>query len=118
MAQSANNPGLTQFLSDVKTITEKSPCAPRRPIPSGAFVVASAREEVLEAYLGTCLGVTLCDPEAKVGGLIHLLLLAAIVLGYVAVSRSRADGEQRRIAARHQDDQFGGRKSYRIGGAP
>lgn len=52
----------------------ESPTIPRCPIPSGAYVVASARQEVLEAYLGTCLGVTLCDPEAKVGGLIHLLL--------------------------------------------
>jgi putative nucleotidyltransferase with HDIG domain len=74
MAQLTDNPGLAQFLSDVKTITKENPTVPRRPIPSGAYVVASAREEVLEAYLGTCLGVTLWDPEAKVGGLIHLLL--------------------------------------------
>lgn len=51
-----------------------SRAVPRRSIPSGAYEVGGSRAEVLEAYLGTCVGVTLCDPEAKVGGLIHLLL--------------------------------------------
>lgn len=51
-------------------------------------------------------------------GFLHVLPLAAVLLGYVAVTRTRAENDQRRIAARHQDEQFGGRKSYRIGGAP
>jgi len=46
----------------------------KRPVPSGTFIVESTHSEILEAYLGTCLGVTLCDREAGVGGLIHLLL--------------------------------------------
>lgn len=46
----------------------------KRSVPSGTFVVDGAREEVVEAYLGTCLGVTICDQEARIGGLIHLLL--------------------------------------------
>jgi hypothetical protein len=66
---------------------------------------------VLAWGIGLATSVTL-------GGLIHILPLTAAVLGYLAVTRARADREQRRIAARHQDDQFGGRKSYRIGGAP
>lgn len=61
--------------------------------------------------LGLATSVTL-------GGLIHVLPLIAAVLGYLAVTRARADREQRRVAARHQDDRFGERKSYRIGGAP
>jgi putative nucleotidyltransferase with HDIG domain len=47
---------------------------PKRSVPSGTFIVDGIRNEVLEAYLGTCLGVTLCDREAGVGGLVHLLL--------------------------------------------
>ncbi|MBU2623362.1 MAG: HDOD domain-containing protein [Proteobacteria bacterium] len=41
---------------------------------SGNYVVSNKKELVLEACLGTCIGVTICDKEAKVGGLIHLLL--------------------------------------------
>jgi putative nucleotidyltransferase with HDIG domain len=37
-------------------------------------VVSGSRAEVVEAYLGTCVGLTLCDRKAGVGGLIHLLL--------------------------------------------
>jgi len=65
---------------------------------------------VVAWVLGLVTAVTL-------GGALHLLVLAAVVLGYIAVTRARADSDRRRIAARYQDDQFGGRKSYRIGGA-
>ncbi|MBW1722529.1 MAG: HDOD domain-containing protein [Deltaproteobacteria bacterium] len=47
---------------------------PRQPVASGSFVIGKRRKEILEAYLGTCVGVTLCDREAGLGGLIHLLL--------------------------------------------
>lgn len=46
----------------------------RIPVESGNFVVSKTKDEILEAYLGTCVGVTLCDREAKAGGLIHLVL--------------------------------------------
>ena len=47
---------------------------PRRPIASGSYVVSGKKKEILEAYLGTCVGVTLCDRKAEIGGLIHILL--------------------------------------------
>jgi putative nucleotidyltransferase with HDIG domain len=43
-------------------------------VASGSFVVGTAYEGILEAYLGTCVGVTLYDPQKQIGGLIHLLL--------------------------------------------
>jgi len=45
-----------------------------RTVPSGSFVVETRRQETLEAYLGTCVGVTLVDRKAGVGGLLHILL--------------------------------------------
>jgi putative nucleotidyltransferase with HDIG domain len=47
---------------------------PRRSVASGSYVVSERRPLILEAFLGTCVGVSLCDPEADVGGLSHLLL--------------------------------------------
>lgn len=47
---------------------------PRQIVPSGSFVVSRAKKEVLDAYLGTCVGVAMADRQAQVGGLIHLLL--------------------------------------------
>ncbi len=43
-------------------------------VPSGDMAVRSQGPEVLEAYLGTCVGVALWDREAHVGGLFHALL--------------------------------------------
>src|SRR5512139_4146172 len=43
-------------------------------ISAGSFHVGSAQAIILEAYLGTCVGVALFDPEARVGGLAHFLL--------------------------------------------
>jgi putative nucleotidyltransferase with HDIG domain len=49
--------------------------APRKQaVASGNFVVDSRQPLVLEAYLGTCVGVTICDKKNGIGGLIHLLL--------------------------------------------
>lgn len=46
----------------------------KRIIPSGSWGTASRGEQAFEALLGACVGVTLVDREAGVGGLIHLLL--------------------------------------------
>ena len=45
-----------------------------RLITSGNYVVSKSRPLVLTAYLGTCVGVTICDHYSKIGGMIHLLL--------------------------------------------
>ncbi len=46
----------------------------RNPVPPGCSVISGRKNETLNAYLGTCVGVTLCDRESNVGGLIHLIL--------------------------------------------
>jgi putative nucleotidyltransferase with HDIG domain len=43
-------------------------------VPSGSYVISQGKAETLEAYLGTCVGVTLSDSEARLGGLLHVLL--------------------------------------------
>ncbi|MDY6837235.1 MAG: HDOD domain-containing protein [Thermodesulfobacteriota bacterium] len=43
-------------------------------VPSGSQIISGKKDLVLEACLGTCLGVTLCDPDAYVGGLAHFIL--------------------------------------------
>jgi len=50
------------------------PFMPRCPVPSGSYVVSNRKREILEAFLGTCVGVSLRDNHANVAGLIHLLL--------------------------------------------
>ncbi len=47
---------------------------PAYPVPAGIYKVSESRNEILNAYLGTCVGMTLRDKKAKVGGLIHMLL--------------------------------------------
>jgi len=56
----------------------RSLCLPKRIVPAGSYVVARAKMEVLVAYLGSCVGLVLCDRKAGVGGLIHVLLPAPI----------------------------------------
>ncbi|HUU40592.1 MAG TPA: HDOD domain-containing protein [Desulfatiglandales bacterium] len=46
----------------------------REPVPSGRYAISKKKDAILEAFLGTCVGVTLCDREGDIGGLIHLLL--------------------------------------------
>jgi len=46
----------------------------REYVGSGSFIVKKSQTKVLEAILGTCVAVTLCDHAAGVGGMIHLLL--------------------------------------------
>ena len=43
-------------------------------VAAGSFYVGRSKPLVLQAFLGTCVGVALYDDEAGVGGLIHLLL--------------------------------------------
>jgi putative nucleotidyltransferase with HDIG domain len=43
-------------------------------VATGTFEVGNTQSRVLQAYLGTCVGVAVADPTAGVGGLIHLLL--------------------------------------------
>lgn len=43
-------------------------------VPAGTLTVGKQNDETLEAFLGTCIGLTLRDTKARVGGLIHLLL--------------------------------------------
>jgi len=47
---------------------------PTHAVPSGSYMVSNRKPERLTAYLGSCVGVTLWDPLAQLGGLIHLLL--------------------------------------------
>jgi putative nucleotidyltransferase with HDIG domain len=46
----------------------------RQSVPSGSFEISHKKIEILEAYLGSCVGVAISDPHANVGGLIHILL--------------------------------------------
>ncbi len=55
--------------------------SPARIIGSGAFVVSESKRGKLTAFLGTCVGVTICDQFANVGGLIHFLLPHALGSG-------------------------------------
>ena len=54
----------------------------KNPVPPGYSVISGKKNETLNAYLGTCVGVALCDREAELGGLIHLILSAPTSSGY------------------------------------
>ncbi len=43
-------------------------------VDSGTYSISSKRHAILQAVLGTCVGVAVRDKEAGVGGLCHLLL--------------------------------------------
>jgi len=43
-------------------------------VSSGSYIISSKKNEILDAYLGTCVGVTLVDKKAGMGGLMHILL--------------------------------------------
>jgi putative nucleotidyltransferase with HDIG domain len=53
---------------------ENKPHIPKQCVASGNCVISKRKNVILEAYLGTCVGVTLCDSEANLGGLGHFLL--------------------------------------------
>ncbi|MEJ2656833.1 MAG: HDOD domain-containing protein, partial [Desulfobacterales bacterium] len=46
-------------------------------VASGSSAVGNKEEIIFEAFLGSCVGVTLVDRRAEVGGLIHILLAEA-----------------------------------------
>ena len=41
---------------------------------SGQYKVSGKKPEILEAILGTCVGIALYDRDADVGGMMHILL--------------------------------------------
>ena len=43
-------------------------------VPAGTFKVSGKKPLLLQAFLGTCVGVALCCKSSGVGGIIHLLL--------------------------------------------
>ena len=43
-------------------------------VASGSYKISRKKPQILQAFLGSCVGVTLFDREAGIGGLIHLLL--------------------------------------------
>jgi putative nucleotidyltransferase with HDIG domain len=43
-------------------------------IASGSYSISRQKNETMQAFLGSCVGITLCDRKAGVGGMIHLLL--------------------------------------------
>ena len=46
----------------------------KKHVASGSFEVGNTQPRLLQAFLGTCVGVAVFDAAAGVGGLIHLLL--------------------------------------------
>ncbi len=43
-------------------------------VGSGSFEASASQPRILQAFLGTCVGIAIFDDTADVGGLIHLLL--------------------------------------------
>jgi len=46
----------------------------KRHVASGSYQVSGTEPMILQAFLGTCVGVALYDPDTGIGGLMHLLL--------------------------------------------
>ena len=43
-------------------------------VPTGSMVISKRRNGLLEAYLGSCVGISLRDTTVGLGGLLHILL--------------------------------------------
>ena len=43
-------------------------------VTSGSYMISRQKPEIMQAYLGSCVDVTLCDRKAGIGSLIHPLL--------------------------------------------
>ena len=43
-------------------------------VAAGSFSVSKKEKKILQAFLGTCVGIAMYDAAAEVGGLIHILL--------------------------------------------
>lgn len=54
----------------------------QRHVAPGSYEVSKRQNGILYSYLGTCVGVALCDKKAQVQGLIHLLLPEPTSTGY------------------------------------
>jgi putative nucleotidyltransferase with HDIG domain len=54
---------------------------PRHHVASGSFYVGGAEQRLLQAFLGTCIGLALWDRRASVGGLAHFILPEPVVPG-------------------------------------
>jgi putative nucleotidyltransferase with HDIG domain len=52
-------------------------------VASGSFEVGNTESRLLQAFLGTCVGVAVFDDKVGVGGLIHLLLPEPVSAGSV-----------------------------------
>ena len=50
-------------------------------VASGSYYVSRQKPLILDAYLGTCVGIAMYDMQAGVGGLMHLLLPEPVSLG-------------------------------------
>jgi putative nucleotidyltransferase with HDIG domain len=50
-------------------------------VPSGSYHIGKRQPILLQAFLGSCVGVSICDPDTDVGGMIHLLLPDPITPG-------------------------------------
>lgn len=46
----------------------------RHHVSSGTFIISEHQPMILEAYLSSCVGIALYDPQQDVGGLLHVLL--------------------------------------------
>ncbi|MFZ5571639.1 MAG: HDOD domain-containing protein [Thermodesulfobacteriota bacterium] len=47
---------------------------PKHHVTTGSFYVGESKALIIEAYLGTCVGLAIHDKTSGVGGLLHLLL--------------------------------------------
>lgn len=46
----------------------------RHHVSAGTFIISEHQPMILEAYLSSCVGIALYDPQQEVGGLLHVLL--------------------------------------------
>lgn len=46
----------------------------KKHVPSGSYSICTTRRHIIEAYLGTCVGLTLYCQSSGIGGVLHLLL--------------------------------------------
>lgn len=59
-------------------------------VAAGSFHVAKAEKRILQAFLGTCVGVALYDVSEGVGGLFHILLPEPVCSGDVLMPEKYA----------------------------
>jgi putative nucleotidyltransferase with HDIG domain len=62
----------------------------RHHVAAGNFVVTPKKKLILQAFLGTCVGVAMYDDDQKVGGLFHILLPEPVCPGDTPVPEKYA----------------------------